>query len=117
MSHETGSAKVALWGDFVNSFTLNGSYKFTNFVVKWYYGDNTVSLYTPKQDAVIDSMDDIAAVETIQAIQSHTKQLDCAKMVAVTGLTSKYMCMACNSCWREYFSSRKMFTMSHYYVN
>lgn len=87
----TASIRISLWQEFVNTVTLGKSYKFTNVTVKAFDGMNT--LFTPKQEATIELIEDL---EGIQVQSPTSKSLKSARIVAVNSLVSKRSCVACN---------------------
>lgn len=86
----SGTVKVALWENFVDSVILGKSYKFIDFAVK---KKDECTLFTPKQDCTIESIDNLSNVIS----QLRIKTLQNAKVIGVSGLLSQRHCVFCKN--------------------
>lgn len=94
ISDSTGTAKVALWEDSINSVKLLKSYKFVNLTVKNYHETNT--LFTPRKNFSTTNIDDLQEVCPLIESIKRSKTLQNAKVIAVTNFKSVILCLQCN---------------------
>ena len=94
IADSTGTAEVALWGDYIDEVELSRTYEFQNLTVKSFRDFNT--LFTPRQGVCIQKMDDFKEICSPHDSIKKNKSLSNSKVIAVSSFKSITLCFSCN---------------------
>ena len=93
LANHTGTAELALWEDFVGAVNNGESYTFNYLTVKIFH--DKPSLFTPRKNAIIDKIADLQNVVLPTDSIKHTKEIQHARVLAVSDFATIHKCIAC----------------------
>ena len=94
VADHTGTVRVSLWGDSINSIQQNTSYQLSNFAVREYHSKKYLNM--SKQDSLIEIAPDIGTV--IEATQEEEETtIDSVQIVGVPLLDMYKACLQCKA--------------------
>ena len=94
VADHTGTVRVSLWGDSINSIQQNTSYQLSNFTVREYHSKKYLNM--SKQDSLIEIAPDIGTVIEATPEEEETT-IDSVQIVGVPLLDMYKACLQCKA--------------------